>query len=202
MVYPFSYQERKSSIQEQTLLGGDSVGWHVDTLARHRRVVDRKEHLVAVKDVIDEQNEYMAHGHKFTLWRRQWEEYVDACTLDWQLHRLTDQERPGIPEEPGIYTLLIQPGIANHPACSYLMYVGKTISLHRRFGEYLNQEKRETGRPKIFRLLNMYPDHIWFCFSLVPQADLDTVEETLLVAYIPPANDQLPAEVRGPAGAF
>lgn len=82
------------------------------------------------------------------------------------------------------------------------MYVGKTNSLHRRFGEYLNQEKRETGRPKIFRLLNVYPDHTWFCFSLVSQTDLVNVEEALLAAYIPPANDQLPAEVSKVTGAF
>jgi excinuclease UvrABC nuclease subunit len=36
------------------------------------------------------------------------------------------------------------------------MYVGRTNSLRRRFNEYLNERKRETGRPKIYRLLNMY----------------------------------------------
>lgn len=150
---------------------------------------------MAVIDIINEQNEYQAHRHQFALWRRKWQEYRDVNALDWQIYPLADHERQRIPNEPGIYTLLVQPGIANHPACSYLVYVGRTGSLRRRFGNYLNQEKRETGRPKIFRLLNMYPDHTWFCFSVVPETDLGAVEDALITAYIPPANDRLPAEI-------
>ena len=157
---------------------------------------------MVVTDIINEQDEFKAHCYEFALWRRKWQEYRDICVLDWQLYPLADHERPSIPDQPGIYTLLVQPGIASHPACSYLMYVGQTTSLRRRFGEYLTSEKRETGRPKIFRLLNMYPDHAWFCFSLVPDANLDVVEAALLTAYIPPANDQLPAQVRRVTGAF
>ena len=159
---------------------------------------------MTVNDIIEEQDEYIAHCHEFALWPRKWEEYRDVCTLDWQLHRLANSERPKIPEESGIYTLMVQPGIASHPVCSYLMYVGKTNSLRRRFGEYLNKEKRKTGRPRVFRLLNKYPDHIWFCCSLVSQTDLADVEDTLLIAYIPPTNDshQLPAEIRKVKGAF
>ncbi len=150
---------------------------------------------MSVVDILDEQDEFKANRITFALWRRKWQEYRDVCALDWRLHLLNARERSSIPDESGIYTLLIQPGIANHPACSYLIYVGKSTSLRRRFGEYLGSEKRETGRPKVFRLLNRYPDHTWFCFSLVPLADLDDVEEALLNAYIPPANDRLPAEV-------
>lgn len=157
---------------------------------------------MAVADIINEQDEMKAHCYEFVLWRRKWHEYPDICALDWQVYRLADHGRASIPKEPGIYTLLVQPGIAEHPACSYLMYVGQTGSLRRRFGDYLNQEKRETGRPKIFRLLNMYPDNVWFCFSLVPEADLDTVEDALLIAYMPPTNDQLPAEVSQIRRAF
>jgi len=157
---------------------------------------------MAVTDIINEQNEYKAHCHGFALWRRKWQEYCDICVLDWQLYSLAGHERSNIPDQPGIYTLLVQPGIASHPACSYLMYVGKTTSLHRRFREYLTKEKRETGRPKVFRLLNMYPDHTWFCFSLVPEANLADVEDALVIAYLPPANDRLPAQVRRVIGAF
>lgn len=157
---------------------------------------------MTVSDLLKEQDECKAHCHEFTLWRRKWQEYSCVFFLDWRIHRLDDCERHAIPEESGIYTLLVQPGIANHPASSYLMYVGQTTSLRRRFGEYLNRERRETGRPKIMRLLNLYATNTWFCYSAVPQKDLDEVEGALLTAYIPPANDQLPASIRGVIGAL
>lgn len=151
-------------------------------------------------DILKEQGEMMAHRLKFVLWPRMWQTYIDMH--EWLMHRLMALENQNIPDQPGIYTLLVQPGIANHPAASYLMYVGKTISLRRRFSEYLNERKRETGRPKIYRLLNMYPDNIWFCFTIAPENGLSNIEEGLINAYIPPANDQLPAEIRRVMGAF
>lgn len=155
-----------------------------------------------VIDIIREQDEMKAHSHQFVLWRRKWQQYTCPSQLVWTIYRLRESERANIPDTAGIYTLLVQPGIASHPWCSYLMYVGQTRSLYRRFGEYLRDERRETGRPKIFRLLTMYSDYLWFCFSPVPIQELDSVEDALITAYMPPANDQVPAEVRQVRGAF
>jgi len=63
-----------------------------------------------------------------------------------------------------IYTLLIQPGIANHPACSYVMYVGPAVDLSKRFGDYLTKERLESGRPNIVEPLHVYENHVWLCF--------------------------------------
>jgi hypothetical protein len=157
---------------------------------------------VAVVDLIAEQDEMKAHSHEFVLWPRKWREFRDISVLTWQTYQLIERERPSVPDEAGIYTLLIQPGIADHPACSYVMYVGQTRSLRSRFGDYLSKEKRETGRPKIFRMLHMYPEHVFFCCAPVSETHLSAVEDALMVAYLPPANDQLPAEVRRVRGAF
>lgn len=138
-----------------------------------------------VVDIIQTQNELRDHGHWFTLWPERWSTYSDVH--EWNLSRLADSELHNIPADPGIYTLLALPGIADHPACSFLMYVGQTVSLRRRFGEYLNKERRESGRPKMFRFLNMYSDQVWFCFTLVDKASLDAVEDGLRDAYIPPS---------------
>ena len=155
-----------------------------------------------VIDLIRQQNELIAHECRFVLWPRQWANYENRHALDWRIRRLAEAERPDIPNEPGVYTLLIQPDIAAHPACSYLMYVGKAERLRRRFRDYLVREKREKGRPKIFRGLNLYSSYLWFCFTLAPVEILGDVEDTLLNAYVPPWNDQLPAEIRGTVGAF
>ena len=155
---------------------------------------------MSVNDIIDEQDVMKAHEHQFILWPRQWSGYVD--THNWKTYNLNENQKVNIPDNPGIYSLLIQPGIANHPACSYLMYIGKTTSLRRRFSNYLNERKRETGRPKIFRILNKYKNYMKFCYTIVDEDDLETVENNLLIAFIPPNNDQFPVQLRPLIGAF
>lgn len=156
-------------------------------------------------DILKEQDEMKAHTHEFVLWPRKWQEYDNVnLVCNWQMHRLVEVERPNIPNQSGVYTLLVQPGIAAHPACSYIMYVGQATSLRRRFGDYLTSEKRESGRPKIFRLLNMYENNLWFCYALVPNDRLDVFEDALMASYLPPKNsdNRLPASVRAIRGAF
>ena len=150
--------------------------------------------------IIQSQNEALNHRHEFTLWPRRWGTYPELH--EWQTIRLDTLEKKNIPDCPGIYTLVAVPQIANHPACSYLMYVGKTKSLRRRFGEYLSQERRESGRPKIFRFLHLYTDHVWFCFTLVQSTSLDSVETGLRDAYIPPLNEDFSGELSKVVGAF
>jgi hypothetical protein len=154
-------------------------------------------------DILDrDQDEMSVYTREFVLWRRKWEECRDLTTLDWKSYKLTGSERIYIPRESGIYTLIVQPGIASHPACSYLIYVGQTNSLHRRFGEYLRERTDESGRPKVSWWLRRFPHHVWFYFTPVREDDLDDVENCLLSAYYPPANDQYPASVRRVINAF
>ena len=158
---------------------------------------------MSVVDVIDEQDEMKKHmWDRIVLWPRQWQKYQTSIVYKWQIHQLISAKRSHIPNKPGIYTILVQPKIFNHPACSYLMYVGKTTSLKRRFYQYLDEKKRENGRPKILRLLNKYPDHTWFCFTVMPEQEISIAEDTLLSAYIPPCNDKFPASISRVVDAF
>src|SRR5207249_11051749 len=104
-----------------------------------------------VVDLIRIQDEMKAHTREFALWPLKWQEYVPG-NYAWQLRRLHAADVNTVPDSAGVYTLLIQPGIATHPSCSYLMYVGRSDSLRRRFRDYLGPERRATGRPKIYRL--------------------------------------------------
>ncbi len=134
------------------------------------------------KDVINEQNDFLAHTHSITLWPKKWKAYSNAAALTWTVVTLEEAVRKSksVPSVPGIYTLLVQPGIADHPCCSFLLYVGQAKSLLSRFGQYLTSEKKVTGRPRIFRFLNLYEGHIKFCFTPVAQKDLDVVEDALI----------------------
>ena len=75
----------------------------------------------SVYDIIQAQDDMRVHQYQFTLWPLRWITY--SGVHEWQLSKLADSEVENIPDVPGIYTLLTLPGIANHPACSYLMYV-------------------------------------------------------------------------------
>ena len=153
-------------------------------------------------DLIREQDDLKAHEHIFYLWPTKWRAFVNARITGWNTLRLAEPGKDSLPDTPGVYTLLIQPGIAAHPHCSFLMYVGKAMSLRRRFKQYLTSEQRETGRPMIFRLLSLYPDHVWFSYTPTDRRYLDEVEAALISAYIPPCNKDLPADISPVRGAF
>lgn len=144
-------------------------------------------------DMVGKQSDLMSYVYSFALSPKYWATYVD--THNWRSYRLVDSEKRNIPAKSGIYTLVVMPSIANHPNCAYLMYVGQTDSLRRRFGEYLTSERRESGRPKIFRCLTLYNNNIWFYYTEVDKALLDDVEHKLRSAYIPPCNDEFGAEL-------
>lgn len=149
---------------------------------------------------IDIIKEASVHRYTFTLWPQQWATYSNSH--DWQHAKLDDAERGDVPDSPGIYTLLTLPGIAGHPSCSYLMYVGQTTSLRRRFGEYLGKERAESGRPKMSLFLNQYSEHIWFFFTRVETSNLEDVETKLRDAYVPPLNERFSGRISKVMGAF
>ena len=163
---------------------------------------------MSVNDLIAEEDEAKAHEYAFYLWPRLWREYVERSghILNWEERQFLASKVSTIPDEPGLYTFLVQPSIAGHPSNSYLMYVGKTRrTLRQRFREYVNEMRRERGRPKIVRLLNKYHSHTVFCYSIVngDAATLAQMERALIGALVPPCNmDQLPARVRRIVGAL
>ena len=158
--------------------------------------------MPTVHDIIKEQDELAAHSPPITMWPKKWKSYPNPRVLSWKLVRLVNASRNSVPFKSGIYSLLIRPDIAAHPSCSYLMYIGQTVDLRTRFGNYLTSERKETGRAKLFRLLNRYDEYLWFCFCEVPEADLDTVEDALIEAYVPHANGDFPADMRPVVRAF
>ena len=154
---------------------------------------------MSVQDLISEEDEARAHEYTFCLWPKSWQEYSGnpGLTLNWQECQFVTGEVDNVPNDPGLYSFLIQPRLAGHPSCSYLMYVGKTKALRQRFRQYLREKERESGRPKVVRLLNKYPDNLFFCYTVLPDVShIDEAEQALIGAFLPPCNDKLPAKVR------
>ena len=158
--------------------------------------------IESAADLLKVVEEFRGHTHEITLVPRLWNSYAGKKVVTWSSHLLSKSERPQIPDKPGIYTFLVQPGVATHPANSCLVYVGKAASLRDRSGDYLTRERRIAGRPKLVLLLNQYPKHIWFCYALYPKEKLTEAEEEFQRTFLPPANDQFPADVRKQVKAF
>lgn len=147
-----------------------------------------------LSDILNGYLEQYGWRREFSLCPEKWRGYTTLHT--WQGEKLDTTKTGQIPDTSGIYTLILKPGIADHPACSYLMYVGKTKSLRVRFRKYLTSEKRATGRPKIFVFLNLYDNYIYFYYIPISVENLDTLEDALISAYLPPLN----SEVKGTIG--
>jgi len=151
-------------------------------------------------DLVAEQDEYHNHLWEMCLWPSQWEKFDQQLRLEWQSVALDKNSKSTVPTEPGVYSLLVQPGIANHAECSYLMYVGQAINLRTRFGKYLTTERKRRG--KIVRLLHRCEGYIQFCYSQVSRARLDDVEAQLSNAFVPPCNTQFTGKVGRAKRAF
>ena len=160
---------------------------------------------MAINDLLPDPDKPSGHQWQFVLWPRQWEAYNLSFQLNWEIHPFKREQIDKIPKEPGIYSFVVQPGIANHSYCSYLMYVGMTERpLRVRFKEYFSEKYNATrGRPKIVKLLNVYRDYLHFCCLTIADTErIKEIEDELLKAFIPPCNDQYPAEISQIMKAF
>lgn len=149
-------------------------------------------------DIITPQDEFRLHCWDICLWPKRWK--TSSVSLNWHIVALDDDGRSKVPKTTGIYSLVIQPEIAGHSGCSYLMYVGQATDLRRRFSDYLTTEREK--RPKIVRLLRRYHGHISFFYSMVDKKTLDNTEDELINAFIPPCNSRFKGEVQQGYGAF
>lgn len=148
------------------------------------------------------QGEFARYRVQFSLWPRTWDSINDIASLHWESIAFGENNVHAIPENPGIYTFLINPNVANHPH-KYLCYIGKTErTLKERYSEYLREATTITGRPKIVRLLNGWKGNLEFCYTLVEREDIKTLEKRLIDAFVPPFNSDFSANIGRIVGAF
>jgi excinuclease UvrABC nuclease subunit len=155
-----------------------------------------------MQDLIDMQDEFKAHTYQVTMWPRKWEAYDRNHDCDWSTVKVSDEDNSSIPDKPGVYSLILKPDIACHPYCSHMMYIGKAKSLKTRFNDYLNEKKRRSGRPKLYRLLNKYYKYTWYCYISAYIDDIGDIEDSLISAFIPPCNTQVPTDISPAKNAF
>lgn len=131
-----------------------------------------------------------------------WASYSFRSSLNWGVVKFEGVNQSRLPVSSGVYAFLIQPNVGNDLNSSFLMYVGQTNSLRRRFGEYLVEARSATARSKLMRMFHKYERHLHFTYATVRSADCESAEEALLRALWPPINSNLPADIRAARRAF
>ncbi len=156
-------------------------------------------------DLIRETDEAATFRVPFLLWPKPWTEFTDTTPLEWRRVKFGENTLDEVPSDAhGVYSFVVEPGIALHPACAFLLYVGMTDRpLRVRYQEYLREPAKKKPRPRIVRMLRKWPDHLYFYYSKVPPGVVvRDLESALIAGLMPPANTELPARVRDIVGAF
>jgi hypothetical protein len=140
---------------------------------------------------------------EFILWPDMWKAFsLNLSGFKWQQVKLRRKDKSTIPTVTGVYSFVIQPQVAKHPCCSYLMYIGQTTDqdLRKRFEQYIDElEGKRQSRPKVKYLLDKFKEHLFFVFlPLDNKLSPKDVESELIKAFLPPVNDvdTFPVEVK------
>lgn len=140
---------------------------------------------------------------RFMLYPVGWQAYGYKHNLKWLTVRFEKANRLKIPDKPGVYAFLVQPNVGGILNVSYLFYVGETVSLRNRFGDYLRESAgSDNSRIQLYVLFNEYQGHVLFTYALLPKAHRKQVERELLAALTPPLNKKLPATIAAAERAF
>lgn len=150
---------------------------------------------------IDEEPEVRSYRvDRFILYPNYWNSYPNALHLNWTGLKFTEENKENVPnDQKGVYSFVVDSGIANHPSCRYLFYIGKTDKqdFRTRYNQYLREESSRKPRRHIVRMIKKWPEHLWFYYApVLEDSIIQQLEDDLLSAFIPPMNRAFPAHVR------
>lgn len=129
---------------------------------------------------------------RFILHPKHWAEFSDPNVFNWSRVKFDAAAANSVPnDERGVYTFVAEPGIAGHPCCNYLLYVGMvdTSDFRSRFRSYLREKKKSKPREHVLYMIERWKSHLWFYYSPLPAAvPAAPVEDKLMTAFLPPVS--------------
>lgn len=148
-------------------------------------------------DFFTKKAEIKLHIRKFLLYPKFWEDSSNHFMnkLNWKRKKFLHSNKSKIPIQKGIYCFVLKPTVPNFFETRYLLYHGQTSrTLRKRFEEYLDDQKgKGKPRPKVFEMLNLYKNYLYFYFAEITSSTLiDEAEEKFLNTFIPQINTSIP----------
>lgn len=142
------------------------------------------------KQITDDLKRY--NISRMVLSPTRWASFRDPTPLSWKKVRFDQHDLEQVPDnEFGIYTFIVDAGIANHPHCCYLLYLGKAQKqpLRTRIKQYLYEPSDPKGRGPIQDMILDWYSHLYVCYAPVSDvSSIDNLENALLEAFVPPMN--------------
>jgi hypothetical protein len=137
------------------------------------------------------------HLRKFLLFPHYWEDknYKLTLELEWNQIKFNSNNINLVPNQSGIYCFVVKPKIDHFFDTAYLFYIGETTrTLKIRYKEYLkDQSGAGKPRPKVFELLNIYKDYLYFYFTEIKESkEIHETEERLINTFVPWVNTDIP----------
>jgi hypothetical protein len=154
--------------------------------------------------VFDKNNPKLSDFHvkRMLLYPAQWAAFKSPLptALQWKCIRFGKSTQNSVPNDRGgVYSFVVVPEIANHPRCSYLLYVGKADNFRTRYAKYLNnfaKDAIETDHPHVTVMLQKWSANLWFCYATIADKTLiRKTESKLIEAYLPPTNKHITGKI-------
>jgi hypothetical protein len=145
-------------------------------------------------DLLAATDQHAAAMREFYLDVSTWKKLKTSAPLVWDRVRFMAGNKSKVPKERGIYVFGLTLEPSPIPTHGYIMYVGiagdsPNGNLHKRYGNYLDDLRRQDGRPKVYEMLARWKGHLFFNFAVLDaNVDLRKLETAFLDALRPPVN--------------
>jgi hypothetical protein len=144
----------------------------------------------------NKKGQLLVHIRKFLLFPDFWKHDDNRILieLNWRHIKFTNENINEVPDQHGLYCFVVKPDVQNFFETNYLFYIGETQrTLKVRYGDLRDQNGAGKPRTKVFEMLKLYKDSLYFYFAEIN--DIDTIEENeekLLNTFVPAINTKIP----------
>jgi hypothetical protein len=146
-------------------------------------------------DLIKRTKQLKGDSYEFHLHVPTWRKFTPGIALNWQKVKFDAAGKAHVPEERGLYIFTLEVQNLGLPSHGYIMYIGisgntSKANLRRRYGQYLLEAKKGSGRPLVVLMLNEWKEDLFFNFMPVPDrsVDLAAIEKSFINTVVPPIN--------------
>jgi hypothetical protein len=119
---------------------------------------------------------------------------IAAHVATWQpSFQFNAENRATVPNVPGIYLFFVKPSVQVYPEQSFILYVGRSMNLYNRYGDYLTTYKNSDEPNHLERrlMLNAWEaelQYTYFTLAGYTEIQVEKIEKQIIDSLVPPIN--------------